>query len=211
MLFILNYLLILVILTLPALSSVVVNIDIQPSGGDMMSGGTSAVLPSAGSFWNASGANHRPHTLLLSDGTDIGLSLATDLYEAPFHGSGDALYSDYMMGEAKIGGLVAGVDYEVVFYSGANLMTVFIVEQSFIRLSPDPGYCPYEHKELPGIDGCDYVRGIVTADSAGEFAVNVNLGALAGMQIALPDANPEPGVMLLLPLAAVIVARRRRC
>jgi hypothetical protein len=211
MLFYLEYLVILVILTLPALSSVVLNIDIQPSGSDTMSGGTFAVMPSAGSFWNTNGPNYQPRTLLLSDGTDSGLSLTSDLYEMPGPGNGDALYRDYMMGETKIGGLAAGADYEVVFYAGADLMTVFIVDQSFTRLSPDPGYCPYQHKELPGIDGCDYVRGIVTADSAGEFAVNVNLGALAGMQIAIPGPNPEPEVMVLLPLAAMIVARRRRC
>ena len=55
-------------------------------------------------------------------------------------------------------------------------------------------------------------RGIVTADSLGEFAVNVNLGALAGMQIALPSPNPEPAAMMLLPLSALLVLRtRKRC
>jgi len=195
-------------LTVPALASVVVNIDIQPSGGVTMTGSTASVLPSAGSFWNTNGRNHQPQGLLRSDGTDSGLSLTTDLYEAPFPSDGDTLYRDSMIGGAKIGGLVAGADYEVVFYAGANLMTVFIVGQSFTRLSPQPGYCPYEHKELPGIDGCDYVRGIVTADSAGEFAVNVNLGALAGLQLAMPTHNPEPSALMLLPLSAVLALRR---
>lgn len=208
MLTILKYLLILVMLAVPGLAAVVVNIDIQPSGGVAMTGSATSVLPSAGSFWNTNGPNHQAQALLRSNGTDSGLSLTTELYEAPFPGDGDALYGDYMIGEARVGGLVAGTDYEVVFYAGANLMTVFIVEQSFTRLSPDPGYCPYEHKELPGIDGCDYVRAIVTADSAGEFAVAANLGALAGLQLAMPTHNPEPTALMLLPLSAVFALRR---
>lgn len=210
MLHILNYSLILVMLAVSARASVVVNIDIQPSDGVTMTGSTSSVLPSAGAIWNTNGPNHQPQPLLDSDGNGSGLSLTTALYEAPFPGDGDALYSDYMIGEARISGLAANEDYEVVLYGGANLMTIFIVEQSFTRLSPEPAYCPYEHKQLPGIDGCDYVRGIVTADTSGEFAVNVNLGGLAGLQIELPAPNPEPTVLMLLPLSAVVVLRCRK-
>ena len=85
----LRYLVILVILILPARSSVLVNIDIQPSGAEAMSGGSFAVLPSSGSFWNTNGPNYQPQTLLLSDGTESGLSLTTDLYDAPFAGDVD--------------------------------------------------------------------------------------------------------------------------
>jgi len=159
----LNHTLILIMLTIPALSSVVVNIDIQPSWGETMTGGDSAVLPSAGPFWNTNGPNHQSRPLLLSDGAPSGLSLTADLWDPPFSGDGDALFRDYMIGEIRLAGLMPGHDYEVVFYAGANLMTQFRVGQPFTRLSPLPGYYPYEPKVLPGIDGIDYVRGLVTA------------------------------------------------
>ena len=63
MLSILKYLLILVMLPLPGFAAVVVNIDIQPSGHTVMSGGATAVLPS-GSFWNTNGPNYRAAPLL---------------------------------------------------------------------------------------------------------------------------------------------------
>lgn len=206
----LRYQLILVMFAAPALGSVVVNIDIQPSGSETMTGGDSTVLPSAGPFWNTNAPNSQSLPLLSSDGAETGLSLTADLYDPPFSGDGDALYRDYMIGEVRITGLVPEKHYDVVFYGGANQMTLFRVDQPFTRLSPDPGYCPYESKELPGTDGCDYVRGIVTSDPAGEFALDVNLGALAGLQLALPGHNPEPSTLLLLPASALAALRRRR-
>lgn len=63
--------------------------------------------------------------------------------------------------------------------------------------------CTYEHTVLPGVEGCDYVVGMATADIFGEIRVSVQPGAMSGMQIAL---NPESSVTMLNLIAGLGLA-----
>jgi len=188
----------------------VVNVDFQGAGGLTMSENGGAVIPFAGSYWNPSGTGSGAVSLLTSTGAPSGLELKLSVEAGNRIQDGDALYRDYVFGDATIRGLNPGQDYHVVIYSAANLQGIFRVAQPFDSNSPRYGEisCTYEHTVLPGVEGCDYAKGVATADAAGEIEVGVNPGAMSGLQIS-PVPNPEPSVVLLNLLAVMVGAWRR--
>ncbi len=198
-----------VLLGLPA-GGAVVNLDFQVGPGlGVMAGGAGTVLPSAGSYWNTNGANWIPMPLLTSTGAPSGMELVSDFWNGLQTADGDALFGDSVSGDATIRGLAPGIGYQIVIYGAANLQNIYRVDQAFESNSPAYGEitCTYGHTVLPGVEGCDYVQGIATADAEGEITVRVFPGAMSGMQII---ANPEPSVMLLHLIAGLGAGRRRR-
>lgn len=188
----------------------VINIDFQVGAGrGAMTGNSGAVIPFVGWFWNANGPNGQAMPLLSSTGDPTGLELIPSVYEGRSLADGDALFGDYVYGDATIRGLDPGQDYLISIYSAANLQGIFRVAQPFDTSSPGYGEvgCTYEHTVLPGVEGCDYVVGMPTADIFGEIRVSVQPGAMSGMQIVL---NPEPSVTMLNLIAGLGLALRRR-
>ena len=192
------------------LPGAVINIDFQVGADRVVQvGSAGAVIPTGGSYWNVNGANGSVQELLTSEGAPSGVTLRSDLSPALGTDEADALFGDSVFGEATLGGLNPGQRYRLVIYGGANLQNIYRVRQSFATLSPEYGtiLCEYGHTALPGVDGCDYVHGEALADAAGEIAVEVLPGAMAGLQLAL---NPEPSVLVLQAIGALFLAVRRR-
>ena len=141
-----------------------VNIDFQGRG-EVMSGNQGVVIPFSGSHWNASGTGFGVLPLLTSTGDLSGLELERSLLASEREQDGDAVFRDYVFGEAAVRGLTPGRDYHIVIYSAANLQGIFRVAQPFTTNSPGHGEvdCRYGHTALPGVEGCDYVEGWATA------------------------------------------------
>lgn len=193
-----------------SLTAAVVNIDFQVGAGrGVLSGASGAVLPSTGPVWNVNAANGVSHPLLTSSGAPSGYELVSWLYDAGMTTDADAMFGDYVWGDATITGLNPGQNYLLVIYGGANLQNIYRVVQPFDTASPGYGevVCGYQHTVLPGVDGCNYVVGEVVADAFGRVTVEVRPGAMAGMQLA---PNPEPSLPLFLAIAALVVGLRRR-
>jgi hypothetical protein len=122
------------------------------------------------------------------------------------------MYGDYLVGSVELRGLDSGASYEIVLYGAANLQTQFEVAGPWVMTPESAGHsddCLYWDTALPGVEGCDYVRGLASADASGVIAIQVGRGASAGLQMDLAH-NPEPGVMVMMGLALVLLAGRRR-
>ena len=71
--------------------------------------------------------------------------------------------------------------------------------------------CVYGDPVLPGVEGCDYLRGTIVADEFGVIAIDSGFGAIAGLQLDYPVlSNPEPSVLLLHGVAIGFFVMRRR-
>lgn len=190
-------------------SAAVVNVDIQPASGVRMVGTEGTVLP-AGPYWNVNGQDHEWQPLLTGGGNDSGLRMMTDLWDLRYPATGNALERDGMIGTVTISGLTPGIPYEVVFYGVAGVQTLYRIGQPFTRLDPpQPPDWPPGSNGVYGVGDARHLHGLVTPDSTGSFELSVNLGILAGLQVATP--NPEPGVAMLLGIGGLAAWRRRRC
>lgn len=190
-----------------------INVDFQGASGETSTASAGAVLQPVGSLWNVNGQGFGAEVpLATSFGGVSGVSLWTDglMMESWL---GDALFHDYMSGDFELRGLEANQSYELVLYTPANIQTEYYFHGTWTptAASASPPFRDIGDPSLPGIEGSDYIRGMVVADGSGVIAVNAALGGVAGLQLDVPAlANPEPTVVMLQALAAVIGLTRRR-
>lgn len=195
---------------LPAGGSLV-NVDFQGGGSPVVVG---AGVLGGGPVWNVASGSGVEVPLLTAAGLASGLVVWSDGFTGT-RTEGDTLYGDYLVGDFEVRGLVANEVYEVVLYNAANIQPFHSFagpwQPTGVSANPPP-FCAYADPALPGREGCDYLRGFATSDSAGVIAVSSGFGAVAGLQIGLPaSVNPEPSGILLQAIAfGFLLSRRRR-
>ena len=189
----------------------VVSVDFQGAGAATVSGG--GVL-GGGSLWNVAGEGYGVEVPLQdAAGASSGLRVWTEGFTGT-RLEGDALYGDYLVGDVELRGLQADTAYELVVFTAANIQQAFFFPGSWTptgaSASP-PDFCAYGDPALPGMEGCDYLRGIAVADNDGVIAIGAGFGAIAGLQLDISaPVNPEPSVAFLQAIAFVALVFRRR-